>query len=141
MHSTPFGNMTALRGLLAGFVTLMGVLHFTHDQVFAAVVPSYLPEPMLLVYVSGICEIALGLGLLFERTRVLAAWGLMALFVAVFPANVHMALHPDLPITGVPSDLRPSVAALWLRLPLQLVFLYWAYRYTRPALATRRHAI
>ena len=123
MHSTPFGNMTALRGLLAGFVTLMGVLHFTHDQVFAAVVPSYLPEPMLLVYVSGICEIALGLGLLFERTRVLAAWGLMALFVAVFPANVHMAMNPRLfaPISPI---------LLWLRLPLQGVLIAWAYGYT-----------
>ena len=141
MNSTPFGNMTPFRALLAGFMTLMGVLHFTHDQVFAAVVPGYLPQPMLLVYVSGICELALGVGLLFERTRVLAAWGLMALFVAVFPANVHMALHPELPITGVPSDLRPSVLALWLRLPFQLVFLYWAYRYTRPAPVLRRQAV
>ncbi|HEX6245157.1 MAG TPA: hypothetical protein VFZ61_29750, partial [Polyangiales bacterium] len=121
MRSTLFRNMTAFRALLAGFMTLMGVLHFTHDQVFAAVVPDYLPQPMLLVYLSGICEIALGLGLLFERTRVVAAWGLMALFVAVFPANLHMALHPDLPLAGVPSDMRPSALALWLRLPLQLV--------------------
>jgi uncharacterized membrane protein len=133
--------MTVLRGLLAGFLTLMGVLHFTHDQVFAAVVPDYLPQPLLLVYLSGICEIALGFALLFERTRVPAAWGLMALFVAVFPANVHMALHPDLPITGVPSDLRPSPLTLWLRLPLQLVFLYWAYRYTRPAPAVRNRKV
>lgn len=141
MHSTLFGGMTALRGLLAGFMTLMGVLHFTHGPVFAAVVPDYLPQPLLLVYLSGICELALGVGLLFERTRVPAAWGLMALFVAVFPANVHMALHPDLPISGVPPDLRPSSLALWLRLPLQLLFLYWAYRYTRPAPALREQAL
>ena len=133
MDSTSFGNITVLRAVLAGFMTLMGALHFTHAEVFVSVVPNYLPAPLVLVYVSGICEIACGLGLLFESTRTLAAWGLMALYVAVFPANVHMALHPDLPLAGIPPDLRPSAIGLWLRLPFQLVFAYWAYRYTRPA--------
>jgi uncharacterized membrane protein len=140
MHSTPFGNISVLRALLGAFMTLMGVLHFTHADVFASVVPDYLPAPLLLVYVSGICEIALGVGLLFERTRTLAAWGLIALYIAVFPANVHMALHPDLPLAGIPPDMRPSALGLWLRLPFQLVFLYWAYRYTRPAVSSRAHA-
>ena len=133
MHSTPFGNISVLRALLGAFMTLMGVLHFSHAEVFVSVVPDYLPAPLFLVYASGICEIALGVGLVFERTRVLAAWGLIALYVAVFPANVHMALHPDLPLAGIPPDMHPSALGLWLRLPFQLVFLYWAYRYTRPA--------
>ena len=139
MHSTPFGNISVLRALLSAFMTLMGVLHFSHAEVFVSVVPDYLPAPLLLVYVSGICEIALGIGLLFERTRVLAAWGLIALYVAVFPANVHMALHPDLPLAGIPPDMHPSAIGLWLRLPFQLVFLYWAHRYTRPAVSPAAH--
>jgi uncharacterized membrane protein len=133
MNSTPFGNMSVARGALAGFMTLMGVLHFTHAEVFAAVVPDYLPAPLFLAYVSGICEIGLGVGLCFERTRRWAAWGLVALYIAVFPANVHMALHPNLVLPGIPLEHAPSALGLWLRLPFQLVFLYWAYVYTKPA--------
>lgn len=110
-------------------MVVIGCLHFTHVQVFASIVPGYLPAPELLVYASGVSEVALGVGLLFERTRVLAAWGLMVLYVAVFPANVNMALHPHLPVAGVDVSIPPL--ALWLRLPLQLALLYWAYRYTR----------
>jgi uncharacterized membrane protein len=137
MNSTSFGNMSIARGLLAGFMTLMGVLHFTHAEVFASVVPDYLPAHLLLAYVSGACEIALGLGLCFERTRVLAAWGLCALFIAVFPANVHMALHPDVALPGIPTDMRPSSVGLWIRLPFQFLFLYWAYLYTKQARSPR----
>jgi uncharacterized membrane protein len=133
MNSTPFGNMSVARAVLAGFMTLMGVLHFTHAEVFASVVPSYLPAPTLLAYLSGACEIALGLGLCLERTRVLAAWGLIALYIAVFPANLHMALHPDVALPGIPTHMRPSALGLWIRLPFQLVFLYWAHLYTKPA--------
>ena len=111
----------------------IGLLHFTHVQVFASIVPKYLPAPELLVYLSGVIEIGLGVALLIERTRVLAAWGLMALYIAVFPANINMALHPDLPIAGVDVHIPP--AALWLRLPLQLGLLYWAYLYTRTVVA------
>jgi uncharacterized membrane protein len=107
----------------------IGCLHFTHVQVFASIVPAYLPAPEVLVYVSGVMEGALGVALLVERTRVLAAWGLMALYIAVFPANINMALHPDLQIAGL--DAHIPEAALWLRLPLQLGLLYWAYLYTR----------
>ena len=136
MHPTFMRQVTWPRALLSGLMLAMGVLHFTHASTFSSVVPDYLPAPLLLVHLSGVCEIALGLGLLFEPTRVLAAWGLFALYIAVFPANVHMALHPDLPIAGIPTGLRLSPLALWLRLPVQLVFLYWAYRYTRPAAQT-----
>ncbi len=130
MNLRRFGHIEPLRLLLAALMLGVGILHFTKADLFAAIVPDYLPAHLLLVYVSGVAEIALALGLCFERTRVLAAWGLVALYVAVFPANVHMALHPDLPLPGVSSP--PSPLALWLRLPFQFVLVYWAHRYTRP---------
>jgi uncharacterized membrane protein len=123
--------------LVLGVVMIaVGVLHFTHTQVFASIVPDYLPAHEALVLISGVFEIGLGVGLLLERTRVLAAWGLVALYVAVFPANLNMALHPERPIAGVPSDFHISTPALWLRLPLQLALIYWALRYTKRPEAT-----
>jgi uncharacterized membrane protein len=85
-------------------------------------VPSFLPAPLMLVYVSGVAEIALGALLLVPRTRRLAAYGLVALYLAVFPANINMAINglqldPDNPI--------PSWAA-WARLPFQALFIVWA---------------
>jgi uncharacterized membrane protein len=126
-------HLTWPQVVLGALMMVIGVLHFTHAPTFASIVPDYLPAPMLLVYVSGVCEVLLGTALLFEPSRVLAAWGLIALYVAVFPANVHMALHPDLPLAGIPETSRPSELALWLRLPLQLVLIAWAYRYTKAA--------
>lgn len=113
----------------------VGILHFTHTAVFASIVPDYLPAHDALVLISGVFEIGLGLGLLFERTRVLAAYGLIALFVAVFPANINMALHPERTVPGVP--FQPSALALWARLPLQFVLIWWAWRYTRRPQSTR----
>jgi uncharacterized membrane protein len=113
-------------------MVIAGVLHFSHAQTYASVVPDYLPAPLLLVWISGLAEIALGLGLLFEPTRKLAAYGLVALLIAVFPANIHMALHPELKPAGLPPDWPPpSAVMLWLRLPLQFVFIAWALRYVK----------
>jgi uncharacterized membrane protein len=89
--------------------------------------PAQLPAPLLLVQISGVAEIAGGLGLILPQTRRLAAWGLIALFLAIFPANVNMAVH-HLPLDGKPV----APALLWARLPLQLVLIAWAYWYTRP---------
>ena len=71
----------------------IGVLHFVRVDDFARTIPAWLPSARALVWVSGACEIAGGLGLLHRRTRRAAAWGLVALYVAVFPANLNMALH------------------------------------------------
>jgi uncharacterized membrane protein len=131
MQTTLLRHITWPRAALSALMMTMGVLHFTHAATFASIVPDYLPAPLLLVYVSGIFELLLGAALLPEPTRPLAAWGLCALYVAVFPANVHMALHPELPLAGVPDHMRPSPLGLWLRLPLQAVFIAWAYRYTK----------
>ncbi|MCA9556616.1 MAG: DoxX family protein, partial [Myxococcales bacterium] len=107
-----------LRGLLAAAMIAVGIAHFAAPEPFVAIVPPWLPAPLALVLVSGFFEIALGLGLLHPRTRSLAGWGLVALYVAVFPANIHMALH-QVPL----GDMQPNPVALWGRLPLQAVFI------------------
>ena len=94
-----------------------GVLHLALPAPFAAVIPAYLPHHRLLVLVSGVAEVAGGVGLQVPMLRKAAAWGLAALFVAVFPANVDMALHPP---HGIPAWL------LWLRLPFQVPLIAWA---------------
>ena len=121
-----------LRLLLSTFMVGIGVLHFTHAPIFVSIMPAYLPWHLELVQLSGAIEIALGLMLSIERTRVLAAWGLIALYIAVFPANLNMALHPELTIVGAPAWLpKPSALAAWLRLPFQALLIYWAWLYTR----------
>ncbi|MBA3540989.1 MAG: DoxX family membrane protein [Deltaproteobacteria bacterium] len=117
-----------LRWLLTIVMVAAGVNHFIGTATYVAMMPAELPAPLALVYLSGVAEILGGLGLILPATRRLAAWGLIALFVAVFPANLNMALN-DLPL-GASTIPR---WALWARLPLQLVFIAWAYWYTRPA--------
>ena len=118
----------ALRILFALFFVLGGVNHFRNPAFYVRMMPPYLPLHRELVYLSGIAEVVLGILLLIPRTSVMAAWGLIALLLAVFPANIQMALHPD----TFPT-LSPTV--LWLRLPLQGALIAWAYWLTRP---TRR---
>ena len=102
-----------------------GVNHFINTAFYLKIVPPYLPWHLLLVYVSGFAEIALGVLLLIPKFARVAAWALIALLLAVFPANIHMAIN---------HELYPeySTAALWLRLPLQFVLIAWAYWYTFP---------
>ena len=117
---------TPFRCLLALFFIAAGINHFWHTPFYVAMMPPYLPAPLALVYLSGVAEIGLGALLLFSRWQVIAGWGLIALSVAVFPANVHMALNPEL-------FTQFSPTGLWLRLPLQAVVIAWAYWTTRPA--------
>ncbi|QLH85094.1 DoxX family protein [Halosimplex pelagicum] len=110
---------------------LAGVLHFVAPDTYERVVPPQFPRPRTLVYLSGIAEVALGVGVLFERTRRRSAWGLIALLVAVFPANVYMATGDEFEPGDLPEQLRdPRDAALWARLPLQAVLVAWAWWYT-----------
>ena len=105
------------RLLGAATFLLAGALHFSHTRMYELIVPDYLPNHRELVYASGVAEIAGGAGLLHARTRKAAGWWLLATLVAVFPANVHMALnHGDYP--KVPGGR----ATLLARLPFQLVF-------------------
>jgi uncharacterized membrane protein len=113
----------ALRVLLAVAMVGVGITHFTSPEPFVSIVPKALPWPLALVYVSGVAEIAGGVGILVPRVRRAAGIGLIALYVAVFPANLNMALN-NLPLgDGAP----PPAWVLWGRLPLQIVFIAWAY--------------
>ncbi|WP_152042918.1 DoxX family protein [Salinigranum salinum] len=121
-----------LRYVMGVLYVVAGAMHFVVPQVYVQVVPPSLPRPLALVYLSGIAEILLGLGVLVPRTRRIAAWGLVLLLLAVFPANVYMATH-DVVLEGVPEwASEPSDAATWARLPFQGVLLLWAWWYTRP---------
>jgi len=115
---------TLTRYLLGALFIVAGVNHFVNTPFYLSIMPPYLPWHRELVYVSGLAEMGLGALVLFQRCAPLAGWGIIALCVAVFPANLHMAMHPDL----YPQF---SAAALWLRLPLQGVLIAWAYWYTR----------
>ena len=115
-----------LKYLLCVFFVVAGLNHFINPAPYLKIMPPYLPWHLFLVYLSGFFEVALGLLLLVPALSRAAAWGLIALLVAVFPANIQMAINPELS-----PDISPL--ALWLRLPLQAVFIAWAYWYTRPA--------
>jgi uncharacterized membrane protein len=107
----------------AALFILGGVGHFVATDVYMKIMPSYLPYPRALILLSGVFELALGILLLVPGTSRLAAWGLIALLVAVFPANVFMYRHPE------KFSIPPTL--LLLRLPLQGVLILWAFAYTR----------
>jgi uncharacterized membrane protein len=109
------------RWLAALFFVVAGVNHFRQPEIYLGMMPPALPWPEALNYISGAAEILGGLGLLLACTRRLAAWGLLALLVAVFPANLHVALQGEMP------GLEVSALTLWLRLPFQLVFMAWVW--------------
>ena len=106
--------------VLAAFFVVAGANHFLNPVPYRTMMPPYLPWPEGLIIVSGVAEIAGGLGILIPRTRWLAGWGLIALLVAVFPANVQVARH------GWPGVPIPQWT-LWARLPLQGVLIAWVY--------------
>jgi uncharacterized membrane protein len=110
-----------LRVVLAVFMIGIGIGHFVNPGPFVAIVPAWLPAPLALVMVSGFFEILGGAGLLVTRVRRAASYGLVALYVAVFPANLNMAIH------GIqPTDVHVPAWAAWARLPLQIVFIVLA---------------
>jgi uncharacterized membrane protein len=120
-----------LRVVLAVIMIGIGILHFTVPAPFVSIVPARLPAPEALVIVSGFFEVLGGVGLLVRRARRAASFGLVALYVAVFPANINMAVHPELG-QGIP------VWSLWARLPLQIVLIAWALWVGRDDLDTGR---
>jgi uncharacterized membrane protein len=115
--------------LLAAFFTGAGTMHFVRPREYRAIVPPGLPAREVVV-VSGIAEIVGGLAVIPSATRKLAGWWLVALLVAVFPANVYMALRPDeVAKRGAAADRLP-VWMLWARLPLQPLMIWWSRRAT-----------
>ena len=108
--------------LMATLYAAAGVNHFLCPRIYERIIPPYLPAPEALNYAAGAAEVILGVALLFPVTRPWAAWGIVALLVAVFPANLYMYQRGA---AGIPSW------ALLLRLPLQGVLIAWAWWYTR----------
>ena len=100
--------------------TLAGVNHFIQPEFYTKIMPPYLPAHLTLVYVSGFFEILGGVGVLIPRIRRLAGWGLIALLLAVFPANLHMAVNPE-EFPSMPSGV------LLVRLPLQFFLTGWVW--------------
>jgi len=100
--------------------------HFLTPGRYLPMMPPALPAPLLLIYISGFCELAGAVGLLIRPTRRWAAWGLVALLIAVFPANIYVALSGG-SIAGLPS----SPWYYWMRLPVQFVFIAWAFWLTK----------
>lgn len=107
-----------------------GILHFVLPELYVQIIPPVLPAPLGLVYLSGLAEIAVGAGLVYPRTRRYAAWGTVALLLAIFPANVYMATS-GVVIQGMPGGGDPSPLVRWGRLPLQGVLILLALWYTR----------
>ena len=116
---THVGHATSI-GLLSLLFIVAGMSHFVSPGVYLKIMPDYLPWPLALVYVSGFFEVLGGVGLAVPRLRRAAGWGLIALLVAVFPANVDMLMNAG-QFSAIP------VWALVARLPLQGVLIAWVW--------------
>ncbi|RMF16502.1 MAG: DoxX family membrane protein [Candidatus Dadabacteria bacterium] len=111
------------RWLAAGLFVTVGILHFVRTASFEAIMPPWIPAHRLCVLISGVAEISGGIGLLLPRWRRSAGWGLLALLVAVWPANIHMAIN-DVQVPGLPP--APGWA-LWLRALAQPLLMLWVW--------------
>lgn len=110
-----------LRRLAGPVFVLAGAMHFVIPETYEKIMPSYLPAQRELVYASGVAELAGGVGLMHPQTRRWAQWWLIATLIAVFPANLNMALRPERYAAATPGGKATLIA----RLPLQLVFIAW----------------
>jgi len=123
------------RWALAGLFVVSGILHLAMPKPYIRIVPPMLPRPDLLVLISGGAEILGGIGLLVPRLKRSAGYGLAVLLIAVFPANIYMA------VAHVPSDgILGNRWLQWLRLPVQVPLIWLALRYARPSAANRSPA-
>lgn len=101
-----------------------GTNHFLNPEFYLQMMPPVLPAHELLVAVSGIAEIVLGILLLIPKTQIAAAWSLIILLIAVYPANIYMAME-----AGKSIDISPMLA--YIRLPFQFLFIYLVYLFTK----------
>jgi uncharacterized membrane protein len=116
----------------AVFYIVAGSLHFIKPELYIRIMPPYIPWHAAMVPVSGAFEILGGLGLLVNATRRAAAWGLIALLVAVFPSNIYMVMHP-----GEAGAASIAPVLTWGRLPLQFLLMWWLLWCTRPRYVLR----
>lgn len=113
-------------GALSALLISSGVLHLLRPEIYLPMMPPYLPAPLPLVYASGVFEILGGVGMLLPWTRRWAGLGVIALLIAIFPANIHIAMN-DIPVAGHDVPLWGHL----LRLPLQAVMIWMAWWGTR----------
>ncbi len=114
--------------LLGAFYVFGGWNHFANPDFYAPMMPPYLPAHDLLIRLSGVAEVTLGVAVLVPASRRLAAWGIIALLVAVVPANFHIAIY-DLPIG---EATQGAGGWNWVRIAFQPVLMLWAWWHTRP---------
>ncbi len=113
-----------LKWLLGIAFIFAGINHFVNPNFYMRIMPPVLPFPLFLIYLSGVFEIAFGILLLIPKFSRLAAWGIVLLLIAVFPANIYMAMNAE----NFPEF---SPLMIYLRLPLQFVLIAWAFWFTR----------
>jgi len=113
--------------LAAVFYVFAGTTHFVRPEMYLKIMPPYIPWHEAMVGISGFFEILGGIGLLIPQTRRAAAWGLVALLIAVFPANLYMATNP---IEAGAVSIAPMLR--WARLPVQVLLIWWLLWSTRP---------
>jgi uncharacterized membrane protein len=113
---------------MAVFYIFAGLMHFLRPDFYVPMMPPYLPWHGALIFLSGVAELVLGIAVLIPSLRPLAAWGIIALLIAIFPANLHIALHN----VAVFGNAEGAGIWNWVRLPLQLVLIWWAWWYTQP---------
>lgn len=124
-NSTLNRRRELLRVIFSVALIIVGITHFIRPEQYARIVPPVFPA-YTSVYISGVFEILGGIGLMIPSVTVLSAWGLIALFIGVFPANIYMTLH-NIKIEGIPQNQL----LYWARLPLQAVLIAWAWWYTK----------
>ena len=115
-----------LKGVFAVCIIVAGITHFIAPDTYVKIVPPQLPYPEAIVYISGFFEILGGIGLLVLFVSQVAAWGLVLLLIAVYPANINMAIN-NIHLDNVPDGNWFQA----IRLPFQFVLIAWAYWYTR----------
>lgn len=113
-----------LKWIFGAAIILAGINHFINPAFYLKMMPPVLPVPLFLIYLSGFFQIALGVLLLIPRFTRYAAWGIIALLIAVYPANIYMAMN-----AGLFPEYNPTL--VYLRLPLQFVMIAWAFWHTK----------
>lgn len=108
--------------IMAGMYVLAGAMHFIKPKMYMRIMPLYLPNHKLLVYLSGVAEILLGIGLCFEPTRTWSILGIVLMLTVFLPVHFYM-LSNEKASAGIPKWI------LILRIPLQFFLMYWAYYY------------
>jgi uncharacterized membrane protein len=110
--------------IMCGFYLLAGFNHFINQDFYLSIIPPWVPYPSTINYITGACEIIFAILLLPDATRPIAAWMIVALLVAVFPANIQM-------MTTYWEENNPNLWVTIVRLPFQILFIWWAWKYTK----------